>query len=551
MKRILFLGTLAFTSAAWAAGDERPNIVFLLADDLGWADIAPGATNEQQGSKYHDTPHIADLAKQGASFQRATVQQNCAPSRAALLTGQYAARAGNGVFNVGSLARGAADSIIVPPAQRGAIPATSYTLPKLLSENGYVTALLGKEHGFKTDAAGFQIDLSCSKKAKKGSKGGQYFAVQDEAGKWHFESPAYDRYAEPYTAEYVEKVLRPAAVGNDPAKLIGTPKHLSDAMADAAVDFIEEHGKGEKPFYMNVSFQAVHAPIIPRPDLAEKYAAKTSSDPRHTSAKYAGIVQGLDEAVGRILKALDDPNGDGNQSDSISGKTLVVFLSDNGGFGGQTNNSPLRGAKGMFYEGGVRVPLVMRLPGRIPAGSSTAEPVHAVDLYPTLAAFAGVNLPPASQHPLDGVSLAGLASGKETSLSRVALYWHFPGYMDTRQVPNSVIKKRVGDRWYKLIYYYEGQVYELYDLKEDVREQHNLLTVTPSAEARSVAENLRADLSKWLADTEAPLGTVRKTGEPVTPPIALAEALRPRESAIDGTPIAKLRYPEIGKGSDD
>jgi arylsulfatase A-like enzyme len=551
MKRYLFLGSLALASASWAADTERPNIVFLLADDLGWADIAPGPTNEQRGSKYHDTPQISRLAKEGVSFQRATVQQNCAPTRAAILSGQYAARPGNGVFNVGSLARGATDSIIVPPVQRGALPPASLTLPKVLAESGYVTALLGKEHGFKADAAGFQIDLSCSKKVKKGGKGGQYFAAKDDDGKWHFSSPAYDRYAEPYTAEYVEKNLRPAAVGNDPKSLIGTPKHLTDAMADAAEDFIEEHAKGEKPFYMNVSFQAVHSPIIPRPDLAQKYAAITSDDLRHTNPKYAGIVQGLDEAVGRILRALDDPNGDGDKSDSIAGKTLVVFLSDNGGFGGQTNNSPLRGAKGMFYEGGVRVPLVMRLPGRIPAGSVTAEPVHAVDLYPTLAAFAGVNLPPADKHPIDGVSLASLASGKEPSLSRDALYWHFPGYMDTRQVPNSVIKKRVGDRWYKLVYYYEGQVFELYDLKDDEREQRNLLASSPSADAQGVAENLRSDLCKWLAETEAPLGTVRKTGEPVSAPIALADSLRPRETAIDGTPLAKLRYPEIGKGSDE
>jgi len=546
---------LLFACAAGAAtSEDRPNIVFLLADDLGWADTAPSPINEGLGSKYHNTPQITRLAEEGLSFQRAYVQQNCAPTRAALLTGEYAARAGNGVFNVGSLTRGGTDTIIVPPRQNVSIPASSITLPKLLSEAGYTTALLGKEHGFRTTAAGFQIDLSCAKKIKGNRKGGvkgQYFAAQDDAGKWHFDSPAFDRYAEPYTSEYVERNLKPAAVGNDPTSLIGAPKHLTDAMADAATDFIREHGNTDKPFYMNVSFQAVHVPIVSRPDLAEKYSKITSPDPRHHDANYAAIVQGLDEAVGRILHALDDPNGDGDTADSIAGKTLVVFLSDNGGFGGQTDNSPLRGAKGMYYDGGIRVPLVMRLPGTIKAGTATAEPVHAVDLYPTLAEFARLPLPDPATHPVDGVSLDALASGKESVLPRDAIYWHFPGYLDTRQVPNSVIRKRVGDRWFKLVYYYEGRVFELYDLKDDWQEENNLLAGEPAAKSLAVAQDLRDDLSQWLKDTHAPLGTVRKTGEPVAPPITVAESLAPERTAIDGSPLAALHYPKIGKGAED
>ncbi len=169
---------LVFACVAGAAtSEDRPNIVFLLADDLGWADTAPSPINEGLGSKYHDTPQITRLAKEGLSFQRAYVQQNCAPTRAALLTGEYAARAGNGVFNVGSLTRGGTDTIIVPPRQNVSIPASSITLPKLLSEAGYTTALFGKEHGFRTTAAGFQIDLSCSKKIKRQAQGWSKGAV--------------------------------------------------------------------------------------------------------------------------------------------------------------------------------------------------------------------------------------------------------------------------------------------------------------------------------------------------------------------------------------
>lgn len=551
MIRRILLASLLLASTIQAATDTRPNIVFLLADDLGWADISPGPTNSERGSRYHDTPQITQLAKQGMSFRRAYVQQNCAPTRAALLTGEYPARSGNGVFNVGSLARGAENTIIVPPSQNGSIPASSFTLPKVLAEAGYLTAFFGKEHGFKASTAGFEVDWNCSKKVKSGRKiVRQYFAVED-GGQWRFASPAYDRFAEPYTKEYVVKNLQPAAVGNDPARLIGTPKHLTDGMADAAIDFIRQHGTGEKPFYMNVSFQAVHTPIVPRPDLLEKYEKLPSRDSRHGDPKYAALVQGIDEAVGRIVRALDDPNGDGDTSDSVADKTLVVFLSDNGGYGGQTSNAPLRGAKGMFYEGGIRVPLVLRQPGVIKAGSVTDEPVHAVDLYPTLADFAGAELPSPSVHPIDGVSFAGLARGAESALSRDAIYWHFPGYMDTRQVPNSVIRKRVGDRWFKLIYYYEGQLFELYDLEEDEHEQHNLLAGRPTQETIALAGNLRADLCKWLEETRAPLGTVRKSSRPVGLPIPVAEALSPRTAAIDGSPIASLRYPEIGKDSDD
>lgn len=550
MIRRILTASLLFTATSWAA-DSRPNIVFLLADDLGWADISPGPTNNDRGSRYHDTPNITRLAKEGLSFRRAYVQQNCAPTRAALLTGEYPARAGNGVFNVGSLARGATDSIIVPPAQNGSIPDSSITLPKVLGEAGYLTALFGKAHGFDASSAGFEVDLTCGKKVKNGKKIVRQYFPAEKNGEWHFASPAYDKYAGPYTEEYVAKNLQPFANDNDPKTLVGTPKHLTDAMADAAIDFIREHAGDERPFYMNVSFQAVHTPIVPRPDLLKKYEKTKGKDPRHNDAKYAALVQGLDEAVGRIVRALDDPNGDGDTSDSIADKTLVVFLSDNGGYGGQTSNAPLRGAKGMFYEGGIRIPLAMRLPGVIKPGTVTDEPVHAVDLYPTLAAFAGASLPSPEKHPIDGVSFADLVRGKESTVARDAIYWHFPGYMDTRQVPNSVIARRVGDRWFKLFYYYEGQVYELYDLKEDEAEQHNLLAGKPGPETIALAENLRKDLCKWLEETHAPLGTVRKTSEPVKPPIPVAEALKPRTQAIDGSSIAALRYPEIGKDSDD
>src|SRR5262249_34102147 len=155
-------------------------------------------------------------------------------------------------------------------------------------------------------------------------------------------------------------------------------------------------------------------------------------------------------AIGRILDYVDDPNGDGDHSDSIARDTLVIFFSDNGGPAGSTSNQPLRGAKGMFYEGGIRVPLIARLPGVIAPGSVSEAAVHEVDFYPTFAAFARAKLPDAKQHMLDGESFAGILRGQKKRLDRQAIYWHFPGYLDTRAVPCSTIIKDRGGKRYKL-----------------------------------------------------------------------------------------------------
>ena len=172
--------------------------------------------------------------------------------------------------------------------------------------------------------------------------------------------------SKPYTKDYVDKHLKPFANGNDPAVLAGTPKHLTDATADAAIDFMTKHAAGSdkaKPFFINVAFNAVHTTINPRPDLLAKYKAIKSADPRHKRPDVAAEVEGMDQAVARILRHLDEHG--------LAGNTLVVFTSDNGGSGASTHNNPLRGYKGMFYEGGIRVPLVACLPGVIKPGAVT------------------------------------------------------------------------------------------------------------------------------------------------------------------------------------
>ena len=222
------------------------------------------------------------------------------------------------------------------------------------------------------------------------------------------------------------------------------------------------------------------------------------------------------------MAAVDDPNGDGNTSDSIAANTLLVFTSDNGGHIGVTNNSPLRERKGTQREGGLRVPLIAVMPGTITAGVINDEAIHAVDYYPTYADLAGASLPAPQNHVLDGESFAGILRGETSELNRDAVFWHFPGYLDDRSVPTSLITKDAGGKRYKLSYYYEDQRYELFNLTDDLSETTDLLARPISAADYAIARQMSSDLRAWLDDQGALYPTVRATGEPVPPPAPLS-----------------------------
>ena len=514
----------------------RPNIVLFIADDLGWTDLSTGRTSLGNGSRYHRTPNIDKLAAAGMAFTSAYANQNCQPSRAALMTGQYAPH--NGVYNVASLDRGVKGRplALTPPAQRIRIRPEAVTVAETLKAAGYQTAHVGKFHVSATPEAiktqhGFDFNYGGGVPGDGGPAG--YFALNGPKRGWHFRNMGVemDAFASPYTADYIAKNVAPYASDADTKVLTGTPKHLTDADADAAIDFLQNHRSADKPFFLNVAFNAVHVAVRPRPDLAAEYDRIKSTDPRQKNAAYAALTAGMDQAVGRVLALLDDPNGDGDKSDSIVKNTLVVFISDNGGFQGSTDNTPLRGGKGMFSEGGLRIPLIARLPGRIAAGSLSDAPVHLIDLYPTFAAFGKAPLPDTKAHILDGVSLQGVLTGQEKDpKGRGALYWHFPGYLDTRSIPCSVILKDIGTgekrkRW-KLMYFYEDNHYELYCLTDDLSEKKNLLAAAtaPAGELRVVAENLRTDLVGWLARVSPAYPSDPATKKPVSPPVPLGEA---------------------------
>lgn len=521
----------------------QPNIILIMADDLGWTDVSSPNSSMGNGSRYYESPNIDKLATEGMSFSYAYTQQNCQPTRAALISGQYATGPNNGVYNVGSLDRANKKNDpspvitpIIPHEQVNYLKRECVSIFETVKTAGYHTAFFGKFHSFQTGThatsyLGVDRNLALRKETSATVNGekvkNEFFAQNDDAKGWMFSHQGLKPYAQPYDTAYIQDVLVPMQNGNDPWSLVGTPKHLTDALGDAVVDYIKEKTEEGKPFFAYVPFHAVHVSILPRPDLEAKYNAKTSNDPRHTRADYAAFVELLDQTVGRIVNALDDPNGDGDTSDGIAENTLVVFYSDNGGFMGPTDNSPLRLRKGTYYEGGIRVPLIFRQPGTVAANSINAvQEVHALDFYPTLAELAGAKLPKNEEYELDGQSIASILRGKKEVLEdKSELYWHFPGYMDVRNYPQSLIHYRTDDnQHYKLFYRYEDASYELYNLSDDIGEKTNLLEGSPPQETLDLAIKMNNKLRDWLIKRKAPTGTWRESGKTVNyPPLNMKE----------------------------
>lgn len=503
MIRSLLIGSFCLSLVPFllctnAEAAEKPNIVIFFVDDLGWCDVSSDSTTLGHASKLVDTPTVERLAAQGMSFTAAYTQQNCAPTRAALLTGQYAPL--SGVYNVGSVSRPSkaetGKTKIIPPEVAESVGPQAVTYAETLAQVGYQNAIFGKVHGWGQGDKredGFQFDYHCNKTVsregtgKKRKKLSNYYAYNDD-GTWRFDSEKYKLFAKPYDNGYVETQLAPVANGNDPKSLIGNTKHFTDAIGDAAVAFLDQIAEQEQPFSMWVSYHAIHSGIVGREDLIAKYRQRLPDSSQRT-IKYLALTEQMDQTTARVLAALDRHD--------LADNTLVIFMSDNGGVP-SGNNGPLAGNKGMFTEGGIRVPMIARLPGRIEPGSVCHEPVHVIDFYPTFAELAGAQLPDPNVHPLSGESLAPLLQGTATQLNRTTLHWHFPGYMDTRQIPNTTINRRVGEARYKLRYFYEDNRYAMYNLSTDIGESNDLLASNPSADVLSTANLLRADMLDWL-----------------------------------------------------
>lgn len=450
-RAVVVLLALACVPALAVQEPRPPNIVFIMADDLGWRDTG------FMGSTFYETPNIDGLAGDGMIFRAAYANApNCAPTRASLMTGQYAPR--HGIYTVGSSERGRAqDRRLIPIANRTVLPAESITLAEALTARGYVSASMGKWHlgdppAHGPLAQGFDRNVAGNRSGHPRS----YFS--------------------PY---------------ENPQLTDGPPgENLTDRISSEAVAFIEANQ--HRPFFLYLPYYAVHTPIQGKPALVEKYRRKGGSEGQ-ANPGYAAMIETMDHGIGRVLAKLE--------ALGLEGNTIVVFTSDNGGHGVITSNAPLRGSKGMFYEGGIRVPLAIRWPGVTKPGSTSDVPVISIDWFPTLLEIAGAPAPPG--HVLDGESLVPLLKGAGT-LRRNALYWHFPAYLeayDRGQGPwrtGPVGAARFGD--WKLLEFFEDGRIELYDLASDPGERDDLAERMPD-----LARELHLKMVDWRPSVGAPV----------------------------------------------
>jgi arylsulfatase A-like enzyme len=460
MKHIsrIILATCLLASSVHAA--KRPNVVLILADDLGWAGLSC------YGNDLHETPHLDKLAKQGVRFTDAyAASPVCTPTRVAILTGKHPARLHMTIWRESAHNRG--NRKLLQPVCLDSLPVKHLTLAEILKEAGYFNAHLGKWHVGTAEsypqAHGFHLNV-----------GGTFWGAPQTF--WYpYNGDSYFR-----DWRYVPD-LEPGREG----------EYLTDRLTDKALEVMEHQAKAKRPFYLNLWYHTVHAPIEGKPELVERYRKRIKPSSIRKNPHYAAMVHSLDENVGRVLAKLDQLG--------IADDTLVVFTSDNGGFVNScklnkglqvANNSPLRSGKGSCYEGGVRVPLIVRGPGVV-KGKTTAEPVYACDLYPTLLRAAG--LADKAKEGIDGVDFTPVLRNPKAKLSREALYFHYPHYYLTT-TPVSAVRK--GD-WKLLEYFEDGRV-ELFNLKKDLGEKTDLSSARPE-----IAKRLATELRAWRQEVGA------------------------------------------------
>ena len=473
---ILFL-TCAFSVSVFAEA-KKPNVVVFLVDDLGYMDI--GANNPDC---FYETPSIDALAKSSMRFTDGyAANPVCSPTRYSLMTGKYPTRAMATNFFVGKRS-----AKFAPAPLTDRMELEEITIAETLKEQGYATFFAGKWHlgetkEFYPKNQGFDVNIGGHK------RGGPY------TGKKYF-----------------------APFKNPEMEDLPDDSHLPDRLANETVKFIKANK--DKPFLAYLSFYSVHTPLMGRPDLIEKYKAKAKGikgtefaieeqvwGDRERKVRilqnhpvYAAMVEAMDEAVGKVLKELDDSG--------LADNTIIIFTSDNGGLstseGSPTSNLPLRGGKGWVYEGGIREPWIIRYPGVTKAGSVSKEQICSIDLYPTIIEAAGVK----AEHTIDGVNILKALKGE--SLDRKSLFWHYPHYSNQGGIPSGAIRE---GQW-KLIERYEDGRVHLYNLTDDIGERKDLAEKFPER-----VTEMRGRLHDWYKEVGAKFLTKKKEGpEPWRP----------------------------------
>ncbi|WP_297337608.1 sulfatase [Algoriphagus sp.] len=466
---IICFSLILTTFPSLAQQTEKPNVIFILADDFGWMDMS------NAGSQFYETPNLDRLAKSGVKFTQAyTASPVCSPTRASIMTGKYPSK----TYNTDWFGAPQPDEIsghwtrdkpLKPAHYEPNMALEETTLAEEFLQAGYRTFFAGKWHlgeseEFWPENQGFEINKGGTSKGAP-STGNKYFS--------------------PY---------------NNPRLEDGPQgEYLPYRLGEETVKFIRAHRK--EPFFAFLSFYAVHTPLMTTPELEEKYLEKrakmgledhfepewdTKSRTTQAHAIYAGMVEAMDQAIGKVL---DEVHAQGLQNN-----TLIIFFSDNGGLttaeGSPTSNLPLRAGKGWLYEGGIRVPLLMNWAGNLQEGIEIQTPVISMDLKPTILEMAGIG---GEAEDEDGKSLKNLITGSE-DLENRSLFWHYPHYGNQGGNPGSVIRK--GD--WKLIYFFESKQVELYHIKDDISEKKNLASQKPQ-----LAADLRSELFEWLISTKA------------------------------------------------
>ncbi len=430
------------------------NVVLFLIDDLGWKDLGC------QGSGYYQTPHIDRLAEDGVRFTDAYAAcAVCTPTRAAIMTGKYPARML--MTNWTPDGRWDPKSRLREARFLRALPLEETTIAEALREAGYFTAHIGKWHlggppFSMPEHHGFQVNIAGN---AHGAPGDYFF---------------------PYAGDWVIPTTGLRARWNVLSD--GEPgEYLTDRLTDEAVRVIREHR--DQPFFLHFAHYGVHTPLQAKPAMVAKYES-VDTNHRQGDPVYAAMVESVDESVGRVLKTLGELK--------LEDRTAVIVTSDNGGFWKATHHAPLRGHKGTHWEGGIRVPLVVKWPGVSVPGSIVSTPVISTDLYPTILAMAGQDMRP-HQHP-DGYDLGPLLADSAELPAR-SLYWHFPHYNNH---PDSVPSGTIRDGRWKLIETFDPPGIELYDLMSDLGERANLADDMPDR-----ARSMRDQLVKWRHDIGA------------------------------------------------
>ncbi len=460
-------------------GDAKlPNFVIFVVDDLGYMDI--GANNP---NCFYDTPNIDRLAASGMLFTDGyAVNPVCSPTRYSLMTGKYPTRVQATNFFTGNRS-----GKFRPAKLNNKMPLDEITITQLLKPKGYATFFAGKWHLGETEEyfphnRGFDVNIG-GHSAGGPYSGNKYFAP--------FENPQIRIKSQP-------------------------GDHLPDRLAEETAAFIRDNK--DRPFLAYLAFYSVHTPLMGRPDLVEKYTAKAAlvegvsfadeeqvlgDKPRtvrilQKHAVYAAMVQAMDQAVGKVLTQLEQSG--------VADNTVVIFTSDNGGLstseGSPTSNLPLRGGKGWVYEGGIRAPWIVRYPNVTGPGTKSIEPICSIDLFPTIAAAAGIS----TESKIDGINLAPAFNGQ--SLGREALFWHYPHYSNQGGFPGGAIRQ--GD--YKLVERYEDGRTHLYHLKTDPGESQDLAPSMPDKVLQ-----MRKRLHAWYQDVDAKFLQEKNGNQPWSP----------------------------------